>query len=190
MIKDTTMPYTPQSNGVVKRANRTIMERLQCMLDDAALSKRYSAIPVSVVVYLNNRTLTQSVVGKTPYKAWHGSGRKPSLKHLRVFGCMALVHVPKKKQKKLDYRATPRIFVGYSISSKQYFVYDPLTKTLHCSRDVAFREGMQDKAPNAADDAILNEHFYRDVIVEPTPTMKQCETSQPTGDGNSECQTE
>jgi hypothetical protein len=41
----------------------------------------------------------------------------------------------------------------------------------------------------------LNEHFYRDVIVELTPIKKQSEISQPiekhqTGDGNSECQTE
>ena len=162
ILKETTTPYSPQSNGVVERANRTIMERVRCMLDDAGLSKKYWAFAVSVAVYLKNRTPTRSVVGKTPYEAWHG--RKPSLKHLRVFGCLAFVHVPKEKRKKLDYRATPGIFVGYSISTKQYFVYDPLAKTLHRSRDVVFREGKRFTAPNAADEAILNEHFYRDVI--------------------------
>jgi len=35
ILKETTMPYTPQSNGVIERANRTIMESLQCMQDDA-----------------------------------------------------------------------------------------------------------------------------------------------------------
>jgi len=70
-----------------------------------------------------------------------------------------------------------------------------LAKTLHHSRDPVFREGKQFTAPNAADEAILNEHFYRDVIVGPTPTKTQSETSQslekpPTGDGNCECQTE
>jgi hypothetical protein len=167
------------------------------MLDDAGLSKNYWAFGVSVAVYLKNRTPTRSVVGKTPYKAWHGSGKKPSLKHLRVFGCLAFVHVPKEKRKKLNYRATPGIFVGYSISNKQYFVYDALARTLHRSRDVVYREGKRYTAPNAADEVILNEHFYRDVIEEPkpTPTMKESETSQsiekpPTGDGNSEGQTE
>jgi hypothetical protein len=43
---------------------------------------------------------------------------------------------------------------------------------------VVFREGKRYTAPNAADEAILNAHFYRDVIVEPTPT-KQSESSQP-----------
>ena len=87
------------------------------------------------------------------------------------------------------------MFVGYSLSTKQYFVYDPLAKPLHRSRDVVFREGKRYTAPNAADEAILNVHFYRDVIVEPTPTKKQSETSRlikkpPTGDGNSESQRE
>jgi hypothetical protein len=83
------------------------------------------------------------------------------------------VHVPKEKRKKLDYRATPGIFVGYSIATKQYSVYDPLAKTLHRSRDVGFRDGKRYTAPNAADDAIFNEHFYRDVIEEPKSTETQ-----------------
>jgi hypothetical protein len=94
------------------------------------------------------------------------------LNHLRLFGCLPSIHVPKEKRKKLDYRATPGIFVEYSIFTKQYFVYGPLAKTPHCSRDVLFREAKRYTAPNAADEAILNEHFYRDVIEEPkrTPT--------------------
>jgi hypothetical protein len=54
-------------------------------------------------------------------------------------------------------------------------VYDPLAKTFHRSRDVVFREGKRFTAPNAADEVILNEHFYRDVIEEPKPkpTEKQ-----------------
>jgi len=131
ILEETTTPYTPQSNGVVEWANRTIMERVRCMLDDAGLSMKYWAFAVSVAVYRKNRTPTRSVVGKTPYEAWHGSGTKPSMKQLRVLGCLAFMHVQKEKQKKLDYRATPGIFVGYSISTKQYFVYDPLAKTLH-----------------------------------------------------------
>jgi hypothetical protein len=130
ILQESTTPCTPQSNGVVERANRTIMERVRCMVDDAGLSKKYWAFAVSVAVDLKNRTPTRSVVGKTPYKAWHRSGKKPSLNHLGVFGCLAFVHVAKEKRKKLDCGATPGIFIGYSISTKQSFVYDPLARKL------------------------------------------------------------
>jgi len=89
------------------------------------------------------------------------------------------------KRKKLDSRATAGIFVAYSISTKQYFVYDPFAKTLHHSRDVLSREGKWYRAPNAADKAIWDEHFYGDVIEEPKLTEKQ-----PTRDGSSEHQKE
>jgi len=69
ILKETTTPYTPQSNGVVKWANRTIMERVRCMLDDAGLSKKYRSFAVSLAINLKNRTPTRSVVGKTPYEA-------------------------------------------------------------------------------------------------------------------------
>jgi hypothetical protein len=158
-----------------------MMECVRCTLDYAASSKKDWAFPVLVAVYLKNDTPTPSVVGRTPYEAWHGSGKRPSLKHLRVFGCLAFIHVPKEKRKKLDYRATPGRFVGYSKSTKQYFIYNPFARTLHHSGDVVFREGMRHRAPNAADEAILNEHFYRDVIEEPKPTEKH-----PTRDKSSE----
>jgi hypothetical protein len=180
ILKEMTMPYTPQSNGVVKWANRTIMERVQCMLDDAGISMLDWAFAESVAVYLNSRTPTRSVVGKTPHVSWHG--RNPSLKYLCVFGCLAFIHVPKEKRTTLDYRATPGIFVEYSISTKQYIVYDPLAWTLHYSRHVLFREGKRYTALNAVDEALLPEHFYRDVIEEPKlkpieklPTERQTE---------------
>jgi hypothetical protein len=124
------------------------------MLDDAGLSKMYWAFVVSVVVYLKNCTPTRSVVSTTPYEAWRG--RKPFLKHICVFGCLAFVHGPKEKRKKLEYRTSPGILVGYNISTKQYFVNDSLAKMLHRSRDVVFREGKRCTAPTAADEAILN----------------------------------
>ena len=95
ILKETITPYTPQSIGVVERANRKVMERVRCMLDDAGLSKKYWAFAFSVMVYLKNRTPTRSVVGKILYEAWHG--RKPSLGHLRQFGCLTFVHVLKEK---------------------------------------------------------------------------------------------
>ena len=55
---------------------------------------------VLCAVYLLNRCPTKSVRNKTPNGAWSGS--KPSVGHLRIFGCIAYAHVPDQKRKKLD----------------------------------------------------------------------------------------
>ena len=41
ITKEMTMPSSPQSNAVVEWANCTILEHVQCMLDDAGLSNKY-----------------------------------------------------------------------------------------------------------------------------------------------------
>jgi len=46
IIMESTMPYSPQSDGVVEQANCTIMERVRCMLDDAGHSKKSWAFAV------------------------------------------------------------------------------------------------------------------------------------------------
>jgi hypothetical protein len=86
------------------------MDRVRCMLDHAGHVKKYCAFAGSVAVYHKIPTVTRSLVGKTPYKAW--PGRKRLLKHLRVFGCLAFVHIPNENRMRLDDRATPGIFVG------------------------------------------------------------------------------
>ena len=40
-------------------------------------------------------------------------GTKPNVQHLRVFGSIAYVHVPKEKQRQLDAKAEKCILVGY-----------------------------------------------------------------------------
>ena len=45
-------------------------------------------------------------------------GKKPDLYHLKVFGCIAYVHIPNELRSKLDPKAEKRIFVGYSVEQK------------------------------------------------------------------------
>ncbi|CAB4035798.1 Hypothetical predicted protein, partial [Paramuricea clavata] len=65
---------------------------------------------------------------------------KPDVSNVKVFGCKAYMHVPKETKKKWDSKTKKCIFVGYSISSKGYRLYDPKTRKLHISRDVLFDE--------------------------------------------------
>ena len=50
--------------------------------------------------YLVNRSSSSTLEDKTPQEVW--TGKKPSLSHLRVFGCDAYVHVPKEKEEKFS----------------------------------------------------------------------------------------
>jgi hypothetical protein len=47
-----------------------------------------------------NRSPSSMLDDITPHEVW--IGKKPSLEHLRVFGCDAHVHVPKENRSKMD----------------------------------------------------------------------------------------
>ena len=81
-----------------------------------------------MAVYLFNRSPTRSVWGKTPQEVW--SGRKSGISHLRVFGCIAHVHVPDERRAKLDDKSERFIFIGYDLSSKGYKLYNPNNKKM------------------------------------------------------------
>jgi hypothetical protein len=76
---------------------------------------------VVTAVYLQNRLPTKSLVGRTPYEAWHR--RKPVVNHLRVFGCRAFVkqlgHVDK-----LADRSRTGVFISYAEGAKAYRILD------------------------------------------------------------------
>jgi hypothetical protein len=55
---------------------------------------------VGTTCYLVNRSPSSTLDDKTPHEVWFG--KKPSLQHLRLFGCDAYVHVPKENRSKLD----------------------------------------------------------------------------------------
>jgi hypothetical protein len=81
---------------------------------------------------LVNRSPSSTLVEKTPHEAW--TGKKPSLEHLRVFGCDAYVHVPKENRSKLDNKVEKCIFIGYKDGIKGYKLWNPVTKNLFTVR--------------------------------------------------------
>ncbi|KAH9292781.1 hypothetical protein KI387_042034, partial [Taxus chinensis] len=106
----------------------------RCMLSTAKLEDQFWAEAVQTAVYLLNRAPTKILQNRTPEEVW--TGRKPSIHHLRVFGCTAYMHVPDEKRKKIDPKTLPCLFLGYSTTSKAYRLMDPETKKIYESRDV------------------------------------------------------
>ena len=112
----------------------TIIEMARSMMKEKNLPNDYWAKVVSCVAYILNRCPTKSVQNVVPEDAW--SGRKHSVTHMRVFGCVAYAHVLDELKKKLDNKGEKCIFVGYSDESKAHKLYNPLTKKVIISKDV------------------------------------------------------
>ncbi|CAI7773943.1 unnamed protein product, partial [Closterium sp. NIES-54] len=98
--RELTTAYSPQSNGVAERANRTILEIARALLIESGVGNFMWPHAVRHATVARNRVLTK--VGNeswVPLERW--LGRKPPVDMLRVFGCMAVAHVPKKYRSKL-----------------------------------------------------------------------------------------
>lgn len=61
-----TCVYTPLQNGVSERMNRTIMERVRCMLSESGMEERFWAEAASTAVYLINRSPSSAIDYKLP----------------------------------------------------------------------------------------------------------------------------
>ena len=133
-----TIPRTPQQNGVAERMNRTIQEAARSMMHNAGLEYGFWGEAVETAVILRNRSPTVAVENMTPYENF--MGKKPDVSNLKVFGCNAYMHIAKETRKKWDPKSKKCIFIGYSLYSKAYRLWDPKARKVHLSRDVLFEE--------------------------------------------------
>ncbi|CAH9072186.1 unnamed protein product [Cuscuta epithymum] len=116
------MPGTPQQNDVAERRNRTFIEMVRSMLSYSTLPPSLWMYALRTATYLLNRVPSKAV-HKTPYELW--TGRKPSLRHLHIWGCPAEVRVYNPHERKLDLRTVSGFFIGYPEKSKGFKFYCP-----------------------------------------------------------------
>ena len=68
------------------------------------------------------------------------SKRKPLVKCLIMFKCIAWLHVLDDKREKLHAKSHACIQMGYSKESKAYKLFDPIKQQIICKKDVVFDE--------------------------------------------------
>ena len=110
------------------------MEAAREMLHDQDLPMHLWAEAARTAVYVQNRTPHRVLENKTPEEVF--SSKKPEVNHLRIFGCLVYIHIPKYKRTKLVPSGKKGIFVGYSKSSKAYRIYFPGFKKIDIRKDV------------------------------------------------------
>jgi len=79
-------------------------------------------------------------LGCTPFELWYG--HKPNLANLRVWGCLAYVHLQKDQREKLKHGAHTRLctFVAYRDDYKGWEFLNHETGSRVVSRDVLWQE--------------------------------------------------
>ncbi|GJR72590.1 putative ribonuclease H-like domain-containing protein, partial [Tanacetum coccineum] len=117
---------TPQQNGVAERRNRTLIEAARTMLADSKLPTTFWAEAVSTACYVQNRVLVVKPHNKTPYELFRGF--KPALSFMRPFGCHVTILNTLDSLGKFDGKSDKGFFVGYSLSSKAFRVYNTRTR--------------------------------------------------------------
>lgn len=187
IVQQFTGAYSPSSNGVVERKNRTLQEMSRSMMSGSKLPSNLWGEAVKTANYTCNRRLTSISGDLTPDELYYG--RKPNVSHMRIWGCDATVYIEKKvKSRKFLERAWSGIFVGYAPSSYEYRIYNPATRQIVQSRNVKFQENVEELQKRTP--YLANMDFEDDLEWEDTDSDKEAandsDTDGPDSQGISE----
>nr|GEV71922.1 retrovirus-related Pol polyprotein from transposon TNT 1-94 [Tanacetum cinerariifolium] len=134
----TSTTRTPEQNGVVERSNRTLVEAARTMLLASKLPLFFWAEAIATACYTQNRSIIILTHDKTAYHIIND--RKPSIKHLNIFGCICYLTRDGENLDKMKEKGDPYILVGYFTQSKGYRVYNKRTRLIVESIHIRFDE--------------------------------------------------
>ncbi|KAI3666972.1 hypothetical protein L6452_42013 [Arctium lappa] len=121
-----------------KRKNIMLCEVARSMLSESHLPTYFWAEATNTGCFTHNRSIIVKRHNKTPYEVFYG--RKPDIGFLHVFGCVCYIHNDRENLGKFDPKANEGIFVGYSLTSKAFKVYNLIRKCIDESIHVKFDE--------------------------------------------------
>uniref|UniRef100_A0A803P8J1 Integrase catalytic domain-containing protein n=1 Tax=Cannabis sativa TaxID=3483 RepID=A0A803P8J1_CANSA len=130
-------PHTDEQNGVVERKHRHVVETGLTLLAHAFLPLTFWDEAFRTATFLINRMPTAVIQHITPLQKLFHSPLDYSL--LKIFGCLCYPNLRPYNKNKMQYRSTPCVFLGYSMSHKGYKCMSK-DKRIYISRDVIFNE--------------------------------------------------
>ncbi|GJS45929.1 putative ribonuclease H-like domain-containing protein [Tanacetum coccineum] len=160
---------TPQQSRVAERKNRTLIEAARTMLADSKLPTTFWAEAVNTACYVQNRILVIKPHNKTPYELFHG--RTPSLSFMRPFGYAVIILNTLDHLGKFDGKADEGFFVGYSVNSKAFRVFNSRTRIVEETLHITFLENKPNVAGSRPTwlfyiDTLTKSMNYKPVIAE------------------------
>ncbi|GKD19242.1 putative ribonuclease H-like domain-containing protein [Tanacetum coccineum] len=136
--KEFSKAKTPQQNGVAEGRNRTLIEAARTMLIDSKLPTTFLAEAVNTACYVQNKVLVIKPHNKTPYELFRG--RTPALSFMTPFGCHVTILNTLDYLGKFDGKSNEGFFIGYSLNSKSFRVYNIRTRKVKESLHIRFLE--------------------------------------------------
>ncbi|GJR90592.1 putative ribonuclease H-like domain-containing protein [Tanacetum coccineum] len=119
-----------------REMNQTLIEAARTMLADSKLPTTFWAEAVNTACYVQNRVLVVKPHNKTPYELFHG--RTPTLSFMRPFRCLVTILNTIDHLGKFDGKADEGFFVGYSLNSKAFRVFNSRTRIVEENLHIRF----------------------------------------------------
>ncbi|GJV92993.1 RNA-directed DNA polymerase, eukaryota [Tanacetum coccineum] len=130
--------------------NRTLVEAARTMLSASKLPLFFWDEAIATTCYTQNRSIIIPTHKKMTYHIIND--RKPSIKHLHIFGCTCYLTRDGENLDKMKEKGDPCILVGYSTQSKGYRVYNKRTRLIVESIHLRFDEIKEMSETSVAND--------------------------------------
>ncbi|GKB34844.1 ribonuclease H-like domain-containing protein [Tanacetum coccineum] len=124
-------------------------EAARTMLDGSKLPTTFWTEAVNTTCYVQNKVLVVKPHNKTPYELFHGT--PPTLSFMRPFGCPVTILNTIDHFGKFDGKADEGFFVGYSLNSKAFRVFNNRTRIVKENLHIRFSESTPNVVGSGSD---------------------------------------
>ncbi|GJS24437.1 putative ribonuclease H-like domain-containing protein [Tanacetum coccineum] len=147
----------------------TLIEAVRTMLADSKFPTTFWAEAINTACYVQNIVLVVKPHNKTPYELFHG--RTPTLSFMRPFGCPITILNTIDHLCKFDGKADEGLFVGYSLNSKAFRVFNSRTRIVEENLHIRFSESTPNNVGSGPDwlfdiDALTRIMNYELIVAE------------------------
>nr|GEU99999.1 putative ribonuclease H-like domain-containing protein [Tanacetum cinerariifolium] len=130
-----------ETSGILK----SFITRIENLVDHKVKAKAFNT-----ACYVQNRVVVVKPHNKTSYELFHG--RTPTLSFMRLFGCPVTILNTIDHLGKFDGKADEDFFVGYSLNSKSFRVFNSRTRTVEENLHIRFSESTPNVVGTKAND--------------------------------------
>ena len=143
------VPHAHQQNGHAERIIRTLTEKAESMRLQARLPQSWWEFALDHAAHVYNRTPMRRLEWRTPTERLHKE--RPTVEHLRVFGCAAYVFIPAEvRENKLAPKSELMVYLGNHPGGKGWIFMCRPNNVIFSATQATFDESMYPKCPRTS----------------------------------------